>query len=167
VEIVRLPGKERDIGWWMTTVGPVVIAALALAVAFASVAFQHTSNQVAQAAATRVDASMVSLVPVGPSSLKIENLALRPIHSVWLAPAPHSLKSLGILDLCTITIVAVPARSKPALYFIDEAGVSWEVMTTGHLHQAPNPSPVVALLPLAIQPGLSVAAQTTKAPNCG
>jgi hypothetical protein len=159
VEIVQVPpppGPTRGAGWWITTVGSVVIPALALAIAFVSLVYQHEADRAEQSTTARAYASQVSLVQeTGSSIFEIENLAHAPIYSVWLQPATHGLESLGTLPPCSISTVSLTPTSKPTIYFRDANQVGWKLTINGYLQPSVDPSSIIDLLPQSIASGLA------------
>jgi hypothetical protein len=152
VEVVGAPEPKRDAGWWITMVGPVVVAALALVVAILSILDQHVAEQTAQAAAARTYASQVSFFQDSPGSsqFEIDNSAPAQIHSVLLQSVAHgSLHPLGTIPACTGTIVTLPSTSKPIIYFRDANGLGWELPIDGAAQPSVDPSAILALLPLS------------------
>jgi hypothetical protein len=149
--------------------GSVVIAALALVVAFASVVLQRQSNSATQSNNMRAEASLVSIIQEqGGSTFDIDNLARSPIYSVWLFPAPREPRSVGTLPPCSISSVVLTPASSPVIYFKDANGVSWERTISGTLQQSVNPSSLASFLPLASESVLSerINVTTTTSPSC-
>ncbi len=156
VEVVGAPEPKRDTGWWITTAGPVVVAALALVVAIFSLQDQHAAERTAQAAAARTYASQVSFFqnPSGSSTFEIENSANAQINSVVLQRAPHGpLDRLGTLPPCmAFTVpdtVNLSASSQPVIYFRDVNGFGWELALGGAAQPSVDPSAILALVPLS------------------
>jgi hypothetical protein len=150
---VVLPAQKRDVGWWFSTIGPVVIAALALLVAFVSLLDQQKADDIAQAAQTltaRTDASEVffSSTPNVKSQFIIDNRAGTPITSVLVQPTAH-----GVLDRlepvagCTEVTLTLGSATTPVIYFRDANGQSWEEMVNGVPEPFANPSALIFLLP--------------------
>jgi hypothetical protein len=150
VDVVRTPPASRDLGWWVTTVGPVVIAALALVVAIVSLNDANRSAQTAQNATARTYASEVSFIsgPTAPQ-FEIDNGAPGQITSVLVQAAPHdALHDIGTIPRCTGITIPLPGASAPVIYFRDANGLSWELPVNGVAEQAPDPNAILSLLPV-------------------
>lgn len=174
VDIVHVPEQpepKRDLAWWITTLGSVVIGAFGLIVAFAAVVLQHQSNSAAQSSTKTADAAGVFIIQAqGSSTFEIEDLVRAPIYSVWLYPAAHDPLSLGTLKPCSVNSFTLAPSSKPVIYFKDANGVSWERTISGALQQSVNPSSVGPLLPLGIESAFSrsgsISFTTTTSASC-
>ncbi len=150
VEIVRAADPRKDVGWWITTIGPVLITALALVVAILSVLEQHGADQATQTAAARTYASQVSFFPdpSGSGVFEIENSAQAAINSVLLQSAPHErLDSLGTLPPCRTFSVHLSSPTGPVIYFRDANGMGWELPLGGDAQPSVDPSAILAVLP--------------------
>lgn len=143
VEIVG----ARDAGWWITTLGPVLIAALALVVAILSVREQRGADQATETAAARTLASEVSFFQTA-SQFEINNNAQAQIHLVLVQPAAHKpLLQLGTIAACHGIIFSLNSASNPVIYFQDANGLGWELSLDGAAEQSAQPSAIISLLP--------------------
>jgi hypothetical protein len=137
----------RDAGWWITTLGPILIAALALVVAILSVLEQHGADQATQTAAARTYASEVSFFQSG-SQFEINNNAAGQIHLVLVQSAAHqSLLQLGTIASCRGVIFSLHSASNPVIYFQDANGLGWELSLNGAAEPSAQPSAIISLLP--------------------
>jgi len=152
VEIVSAAQPGRDAGWWVTTFGPVIIAALALVVAIVALVDQHSAEQTTETAAARTYASEVSFIadPSGPSQFEIDNNATAQITSVLVQPAPHqSLQRLGTIQACTGIAFPLRSATNPVIYFRDANGLGWQLPINGIAEPSADPSQIIDLLPLS------------------
>jgi hypothetical protein len=151
VQVIGNPRPWRDPGWWFTTVGPVVIAVLALVVAIVSVADQQSSVKTAEVAAARTYASEVSFTgPDGQSQFVIDNRADVPITLVLVQPAAHhALHQLAPIRGCTGITITLTSSSAPVLFFRDANGLGWELPVNGVPEPSADPSAIISLLPAA------------------
>jgi hypothetical protein len=137
----------RDAGWWITTLGPVLIAALALVVAILSVSEQRGADQATETAAARTFASEVSFFPTA-SQFEINNNAQGQIHLVLVQPAAHKrLVQLGTIAACHGIIFSLGPASNPVVYFQDANGLGWELSLDGAAEPSAQPSTIISLLP--------------------
>jgi hypothetical protein len=134
------------------TVGPVVIAALALVVAIGTLVDQHGAEQTTAAAAARTYASEVSFIPAptGPSQFEIDNNASAQITSVLVQSAAHaSLHQLGTIQACIGIDFPIPAASSPVIYFRDANGLGWQLPVNGVAQPSADPTQILELLPVS------------------
>lgn len=170
VDVVRLSAPEKERGRWVTTVGTVVVPALALVAAIIALVFQHESNQASVAAANRANVAGVSFLFVGRDDYEIINLETAGLDAVYVQPTPGHLDKVGdgTIHPCSANIITLTKASNPAIYFTDEFKNSWRETADGPLLPSVSPSAIFVALPGA-QSALSQAAvslQPTPPPNC-
>jgi type II secretory pathway pseudopilin PulG len=162
---VIVPEPKRDFGWWLTTIGTVVVPVLALVLAIVSLVYQNEANQranqTAQAAnktaqealalSVRAGASSVafSTIPNQTSQFEIDNREDDPITSVYIQPtaARDSLDSLGSIAGCRGFTISLPSATAPVMYFKDANGQGWEEPANGTAEPFADPSTFLLLLP--------------------
>ena len=170
VDVVRLPAPEKERGRWLTTVGTVVVPALALVAAIIALVLQHEDYQAAVSAANRANVAGVSFLSVGRDDYEIINLETAGLDAVYVQPSPGRLDIVGdgTLSPCSANVITLANASNPAIYFTDESKNSWRETADGPLLPSVSPSAIFVAVPGA-QSALSQAAvslQPTKPPNC-
>ncbi len=169
VDVVRLPAQEKERGRWVTTVGMVVVPALALVVAILAVYYQNQSSHSAQAAANRANASSVSFYRAVGDAFEIINLEPADINHVYVqARGGGRLQEVGsgTVRACSASVIMLANVTNPAIYFTDQAGHSWKLAADGTLLPSISSSAIFAAVPGAESSVSQVQPQPAPPPNC-